>query len=89
MNKDTQEHSGVFERSHVLPKQENQSGLHVHWDKYCSTPIYLNRTFAARLEEPGAPLQFSAPPNVMSFPNVMARPERAPRTSRGRGYTHS
>ena len=26
------------------------------------------RTLAARLEEPGAPLYFSAPPNLMSLP---------------------
>ena len=28
------------------------------------------RTFAARLEEPSAPLHFSAPPNVMPFPKA-------------------
>lgn len=28
------------------------------------------RTFAARLEEPGAPLHFGAPPNLMSFPKA-------------------
>ena len=32
--------------------------------------VHATRTVAARLEEPGAPLNFSAPPNIMSFPKA-------------------
>lgn len=32
--------------------------------------MHAIRTVAARLKEPGAPLNFSAPPNMMSFPKA-------------------